>query len=402
MPVFPQSQEVAWLVSSLSRWLSPPEPAERAAETEEDAPSAFESDCVRLDREGKTKFLAAKLRSALLARLVQCKEADARNAFGILLELLLQWQLLAAEAESLASELAALPQQQPELKCMLLLALFSVVQHHGVLEQRFTLLLTLIRFCAACDQLVKVLGPVEKRISCVERWVCEWELGRAEQKQLWAIVFDAHSDDDRVLYECALKYFALHDAADFASLEELRGRIVKALLVAVRSPNLFRCDELAQSAVVQQLEGDRTHAPLYRLLQIMARDTYYDFLAFAEQGENQAFMAEHELPVEACGDKMRLLTLVSLSQASMELSFETVADALHVKPFDVEKWVMRAIGAGLVTAKIDQARETVAVSMCAERDFGLQQWERLHTSLVDWRDAIHSLLDAMHKARPAA
>ena len=40
--------------------------------------------------------------------------------------------------------------------------------------------------------------------------------------------------------------------------------------------------------------------------------------------------------------------------------------------------------------------------MCAERDFGTKQWERLHASLVDWRDSIHGLLDVLQKARPAA
>ena len=57
---------------------------------------------------------------------------------------------------------------------------------------------------------------------------------------------------------------------------------------------------------------------------------------------------------------------------------------------------------GGVLDAVDQVREVVAVSMCAERDFGMKQWERLHTSLVDWRDSIRSLLDVMQKAKPVA
>jgi len=105
-------------------------------------------------------------------------------------------------------------------------------------------------------------------------------------------------------------------------------------------------------------------------------------------------MKAHDLPVEACGDKMRLLTLVSLAHASKELSYTSVAEALRVDLAEVEDWVMNAIGNGLITAKMDQVHEVIAVSMCAERDFGHKQWERLHTSLVEWRDSIKQLLEA--------
>jgi len=313
-----------------------------------------------------------------------------------------QWQQLAACAEPLAKQLAAQPEELAELKCSLLLALYAAVQQHGELELRFSLLLTLVRFCAASNSLSKVLGPLDGRVERVERWVGEWELSGAQQKQLWAHVLDAHPDDDRVLHECALKYFALHEAADYKASAELRARIVKAVLTTIRSPSLFRCDELSQAAVVQQLEGDAELAPLHKLLHIIARDTYAEFLAFAEVAAHQKFMTKHAVPVQACGDKMRLLTLVSLGHANKELSYEAVAKALHVEHSDVENWVMLAIGNGLITAKMDQVREVVAVSMCAERDFGLKQWERLHTSLTDWRDSIHSLLDVLSKSRPTA
>ena len=58
---------------------------------------------------------------------------------------------------------------------------------------------------------------------------------------------------------------------------------------------------------------------------------------------------------------------------------------------------MQAIGSGLITAKMDQAREVVAISMCAERDFGTEQWRRLHAGLVGWRDSIRSLLTLVPK-----
>ena len=82
-----------------------------------------------------------------------------QNAYTILFELLVQWQLLASEAESLAAELAGNTEELPELRCALLLSLYSLAQQYGaVLELRFALLLRLISFCTATGALGKVLG----------------------------------------------------------------------------------------------------------------------------------------------------------------------------------------------------------------------------------------------------
>jgi hypothetical protein len=60
-----------------------------------------------------------------------------------------------------------------------------------------------------------------------------------------------------------------------------------------------------------------------QLLHIIARDTYAEFLAFAEVAAHQKFMTKHAVPVQACGDKMRLLTLVSLGHANKEVRGST-------------------------------------------------------------------------------
>ena len=132
--VFPESDS---FVVALARWLSPPTPpASKEADAPPPAPSAFETECASMEQGGKVEPLATKLKASLLERLLKqtTKESDARNAFGIFLELLVQWQLLAAQAESLAADLSASPEAQPELKGTLLLALYSTVQQHGTLD----------------------------------------------------------------------------------------------------------------------------------------------------------------------------------------------------------------------------------------------------------------------------
>lgn len=394
LTVFPESE--AGFVACLAKWLAP------------DA-ADFEAKCIKMDENGDVKELSSLLRTKLIERVAagSSAAADVQNAYAVLFELLVTWQLFVSQAEALADELAgSSPAKQSDaerqLRCALLLSLYGLVQQHGALDLRFALLLRLIQFCEATDALSQVLGPVEERVERVERWVGEWELSEAQQKDLWGLVFDAHAADSRVSYECALKYFALHEAKDVSSQPALHKRVVQGLLITIRSPELFRCDELSQLGVVQQLEGDANFKPLYRLLQIMARETYAEFLTFAAESASKSFMKEHDLPHDALSNKMRLLTLVSLGHASKELSYQEIATALQVSVKDVEVWVMQAIGSGLITAKMDQVREVVAVSMCAERDFGKQQWERLHASLVDWRDSVTTLLEVLKTARPSA
>lgn len=160
----------------------------------------------------------------------------------------------------------------------------------------------------------------------------------------------------------------------------------------------FRCDELAQSHVVRQLADDHDSAPLFRLLHIMACDTYSDFVAFVADPYAKQSMDENRLSVEECGDKMRLLTLVSLAHAQKEISYGVVASALRVELLEVESWVMKGIDSGLIAAKMDQVREAVSVSMCAERDFRVPQTERLHVSLVNWHGSMTQVLDLLRNS----
>ena len=137
---------------------------------------------------------------------------------------------------------------------------------------------------------------------------------------------------------------------------------------------------------------------------------------------------------------MRLLTLVSLAKSSKELSYASVAAGLQVetsgarlaprygptihKPHlfanlptyhahpttprvalpaaEVESWVMQAISAGLLMAKMNQLTSEVLVSFCTEREFSEKQWGSLQESLVDWRDSIRGLLQVVQTARPQA
>ena len=91
------------------------------------------------------------------------------------------------------------------------------------------------------------------------------------------------------------------------------------------------------------------------------------------------------------------------SSGSRRFCIETDSSGAPLKPEplrQVELWCMRAIEAGLMVVKMDQVREVVVVTFCTEREFGDRQWERLHDSLLGWRDSIRGLLTVIEAAAP--
>lgn len=67
---------------------------------------------------------------------------------------------------------------------------------------------------------------------------------------------------------------------------------------------------------------------------------------------------------------------------------------------EVEQWVVRAIGAKLLEAKLDQVRRVVVVTRSTHRIFGKQQWQDLKQRLTQWSENITSVRSTLPAAPP--
>jgi translation initiation factor 3 subunit M len=88
-------------------------------------------------------------------------------------------------------------------------------------------------------------------------------------------------------------------------------------------------------------------------------------------------------------EMMRLLALASLGGVEVR-TYADVAQALQIdQEEDVERWVIKAIGAGIVEAKMDQVNKTVVVSRCAERGAltSHEEWKAMREQLGKWRNS---------------
>ncbi|KAK4684773.1 translation initiation factor 3 subunit M, partial [Tremellales sp. Uapishka_1] len=91
--------------------------------------------------------------------------------------------------------------------------------------------------------------------------------------------------------------------------------------------------------------------------------------------------------------KLRLIALATLCArtTSKQLQYSQVASALEIEESDVEAWVIDAIRANLLTARISQPLSLIkiqTVSSLATRRFGSSEWQLLEKRLGEWKKMV--------------
>jgi len=121
----------------------------------------------------------------------------------------------------------------------------------------------------------------------------------------------------------------------------------------------------------------------------------------AFQKEAADVLSAHKLSHEECVAKMRLMSLAALGAESVSgtVPYAAVRDTLQVPAEDAERWVVKAIGAKVLEAKMDQVREVLVVTRCLHRVFGAQQWVELRAKLRAWRDNVAGVANSVSNTR---
>ena len=122
-------------------------------------------------------------------------------------------------------------------------------------------------------------------------------------------------------------------------------------------------------------------------------------MAFQKEAED--VLAAQRLSHEDCVAKMRLMSLAALGAdtASGSVPYALIRDTLQVPAEDVERWVVKAISAKVLEAKMDQVREVVLITRCLHRVFSTQQWVDLRAKLRAWRDNVTGVASTVATTR---
>lgn len=90
--------------------------------------------------------------------------------------------------------------------------------------------------------------------------------------------------------------------------------------------------------VMYQLYCMLCYVLLLQLLQIIVTGNYADYMKFYEM--NKAFFESYDLDHTSCQHKMRLLTMMSLSNKTNELTFDVLQKQLELKPDEIEAFIV--------------------------------------------------------------
>jgi len=173
------------------------------------------------------------------------------------------------------------------------------------------------------------------------------------------------------------------------------GMAVEAILEAIAFEDLFQCDNLLSLESVKALQNDKEHGKLYTLLTIFAKDKLDGLQAFVSA--NPGFLESKNLSSDLAFRKIRLLSIASLGSEAREIPYSLIASTLQVSLSEVESWVIEAVSAKLLEAKMNQLRQVVSVGFCVQRVFAKEQWTSLATLLKKWQGSVSQLLSTVNQ-----
>ncbi|KAI8867600.1 hypothetical protein GQ42DRAFT_138363 [Ramicandelaber brevisporus] len=285
-------------------------------------------------------------------------------------------------------------------------SLFNIIEsNNGVRYEVFT---SIVRI-AGTNGLIKVLVS---ELRNVESWLAQWNATKEQKASLYLLIADqlqaavAASASSAVIsgvsVDLAHSYLVKASAADSSNVEITK----RAIRNLIAEPSLFDIDELLQLESVVSLKG----SPIYELLTVFATGDVAAFRSvvatnptvFSELGLTSQSDEENALA------KIRMLSLASLATAGdatavrAPLQYSSIASALQVEESDVEMWVIEAIAAGVIQARIDQLSHTVNISRATIRTFTAGHWDNIGERLNAWKKSLSELLSVLDNAKSTA
>lgn len=280
------------------------------------------------------------------------------------------------------------------LRCMALL--YNAVSEDHVMK-RFSLLAATITLASSVNLVSKIVDTILPKIDTFLR---QWRVGVPEKRHMYKVCYEALKSADMAekAFAFNVKQLGLYNGASDDEFGAVEDATVDVIVQAVRLPKLYRFDTLLELDAVLRFESQRGDQKLlFELINIFVRDDLAVFTEFRAQ--NEALLVKYKIDAAVAEDKMRLLTFASLGIDSPDLTYEMIASALQISEDQVEEWVIRAISSGLVDAKINQLKSSVAIYRSTQRMFTREEWQPLSERINIWKENIGELLASLRETR---
>ncbi|KAL5530095.1 hypothetical protein ACEPAF_6352 [Sanghuangporus sanghuang] len=281
--------------------------------------------------------------------------------------------------------------EQSSLKYRILANLFNIIPRTS--PARLSVCKTLLKVAQENDE----LESLRLTATDVDRWLIEWGVSAEEKSDFLKSIADAFASVGQFETAFAFSISHVRSLPTSASVTPSLELIASAL----RIPSMFGFNSLLELESVQALGSNE----LFDLLVIFHKHGLEDFRAW--QQKNKLILDEYRLDTLQLERKLRLLLLseIGFSKIGHDILYDEIASALQIEPHEVEKWVIDAIRAGLLSGKLSQSTQALHVVRASPRSFALEQWEVLERRLLAWKDGlagIQSVLCATRQSTNAA
>ncbi|KAL4247025.1 translation initiation factor 3 subunit M [Abortiporus biennis] len=276
-------------------------------------------------------------------------------------------------------------EEQPSIKYRIWSNLFNTIPRHSGL--RFVVHKCLVEIASSNDE----LEQLQLTRADVDKWLSEWNISAEDKSAYLKTLVDVYekSGDVDSSYQYKLSYVRSlpSSSAQSAALDVIAS--------ALRLPSVFDFDSLFRLDAVVSAKDDE----LFSLLQIFLNDGLSQYKAW--EGAHADVLSKYNLDKSQLERKIRLLGLATLGfqNVGRDLTYTTVATALQVEPAEVEKWVIDAIRAGLISGKLSQTTKTLHITRATARSFEKEQWEVLEKRLLAWKSGLAGVLEVVAAAK---
>lgn len=220
-------------------------------------------------------------------------------------------------------------------------------------------------------------------------------------------------------YECAMKYrkavgppeaffqeaLAYLNYTPMDQMESPHNFAMDLSLAALTGDRVFHFGQVVMTPILTSLEG----TPESWLMEFMHTMAKGDVVAFNQLSEKYASKIQQQPALvhraEAVKEKITLLALVNMvferPSAERTLTFQEIADRIHVHIDQVELVVMRALSLKLIEGNIDQVSQTVEVTWVMPRTLTQDQVQELSNRFGEWAVKVSKTADYMGEHTPA-
>jgi len=336
---------------------------------------------------------AEDLFSAIPESRAEEKIKEVESFFALVLSMLLmleEAEQLDKATNRLCEIFSSSAKQQPELRLRLLMNLYNTFM--PTLEFRYRVFKYIVDFAHEANLFDQVMPYLEY----LDAWMADWNayLSVDDKRTMFRdIALYVRAFGKRMeSFQYLKRYHQLFQGAgaDALKTDKVQESTVQLLKDAIQIPAVIQFDDILGFETVQAFAKGKEGVPLVKLCEVFFSGTVNDLRDFHKK--NEAVFKQHDLQLEDCMSKIKLLTLATLARNRAEMTLQEVAERLEESEEGVERWVVRAISEGIIDGRIDQLNHKVLVKSAFQRKFEKDEWAFLDGKLSAWIDNLESVI----------